>query len=297
MSPSVTPRSIDHLVLPVPDLAVARERLGKLGFTVAPAGVHPFGTTNCCVYLADGTYLEPLAVADEKAQYEAARHANVFAARDIAYRYRRGDNGFSAVAFGTDDAAADHASFTEGGFSAGPFLDFSRPFVDAAGKSDTAAFRLAFAADLRAPDCFFFTCERVGVPKIDRSALQRHENGTVRLVAIVLAAPEIFSFGPIARMVSGTEKLAHFDDHGFVVRAANANMEMTSNQEIRHRFGQLSSGDRGLEARAIVFGVPDLTATKSYLLSRDIDCEKYRGRVIVLPAPGQGTIFAFEELQ
>src|SRR5690348_9960814 len=101
MSPSDEGRSLDHLVLPVPSLATARQRLAELGFTVAPEGVHPFGTANCCVYLADGTFLEPLAVADADAQGEAAIRGNVFAARDIAYRFRRGENGFSAVVFGT----------------------------------------------------------------------------------------------------------------------------------------------------------------------------------------------------
>ena len=51
------PRALDHLVLPTTSLAVARDRLTTLGFTVAPDGVHPFGTVNCCIYLADGTFL------------------------------------------------------------------------------------------------------------------------------------------------------------------------------------------------------------------------------------------------
>ena len=55
------PRAIDHLVLPTDSLGVARARLSALGFTVAPDAQHPFGTGNCCVYLQDGTYLEPLA--------------------------------------------------------------------------------------------------------------------------------------------------------------------------------------------------------------------------------------------
>ncbi|TIX38964.1 MAG: VOC family protein, partial [Mesorhizobium sp.] len=58
------PHPLDHLVLPTASLDVARARLTLLGFTVAPTGIHPFGTENCCVFLTDGTYLEPLAVAD-----------------------------------------------------------------------------------------------------------------------------------------------------------------------------------------------------------------------------------------
>jgi hypothetical protein len=289
------PRPIDHVVLPTAKLATARTRLTKLGFTVAPEGTHPFGTKNACVYFSDGTFLEPLAEGDERRQIEAVRQGNVFAARDFAYRFRRGEEGFSAVVFGTEDAEADHAAFVEQGVSAGPVLEFSRDFVDAEGRKDKASFRLAFAADLRAPDCFFFTCQRVGVPNVDRTALQRHENGTVRLKAVVLAAPDPSSFGHLIRTVSGCE-IDSFHDNRFSFPAANGRVEMVTNQTLHENYGTLSVNDRGLQARAIVFGVADLKATQSYLRSKGLDCEKHRGRVIVPPAPGQGAIFAFEAL-
>jgi hypothetical protein len=187
-------RSVDHCVLPTADLAVARKRLTSLGFTVAPNGLHPFGTENCCVYFSDGTFLEPLAVADPVKAGIASMRGNVFTARDAAFRYRLGEEGFSALVFGTQDAAADHREFTRAGVSAGRILTFSRPFIDAAGGSDTASFELAFAADLRAPDAFFFTCERVNAPAVDRSALQKHQNGVRRIKAIVLEAPEPMDF-------------------------------------------------------------------------------------------------------
>ena len=57
-------RALDHLVLPVPSLELARAHLDALGFTIAPQGTHPFGTINACVFFADGTFLEPLAVGD-----------------------------------------------------------------------------------------------------------------------------------------------------------------------------------------------------------------------------------------
>jgi hypothetical protein len=71
---------------------------------------------------------------------------------------------------------------------------------------------------------------------------------------------------------------------------------MVTNQTLHENYGTLSVNDRGLQARAIVFGVADLKATQSYLRSKGLDCEKHRGRVIVPPAPGQGAIFAFEAL-
>lgn len=65
------PYSVDHLVLPVEVIGVAVKRLVSLGFTVAPEALHPFGTQNACVFFADGTYLEPLAIADP-AKYNAS---------------------------------------------------------------------------------------------------------------------------------------------------------------------------------------------------------------------------------
>ena len=100
---------IDHLVLPVTDIDLARERLGKLGFTVAPDARHPFGTENACVFFADKTYIEPLGVASVEESEVTAREGNVFTARDQAFRFRCGSEGLSAIAFATADAKHEHA--------------------------------------------------------------------------------------------------------------------------------------------------------------------------------------------
>ena len=60
------PHLLDHLVLPTVNIAMARERLGRLGFTVAPDARHPFGTENACVFFADKTYLEGLYHMDKR---------------------------------------------------------------------------------------------------------------------------------------------------------------------------------------------------------------------------------------
>jgi hypothetical protein len=96
------PRPLDHLVLPVEDLETTRARHAALGFTVAADARHPFGTENACVFFADGSYLEPLAVASREECEQAARDGNVFVARDQAHRFRLGDTGFSAVVVGSE---------------------------------------------------------------------------------------------------------------------------------------------------------------------------------------------------
>ena len=153
---TLSPHPLDHLVLPTVNLASARERLGKLGFTVAPDARHPFGTENACIFFADKTYLEPLAVASHEQCEESVGEGNVFVARDQAYRFRLGEDGFSAVVFGTEDAVVDDERFRARTISAGRMLDFSRPMKMPDGTETVAGFRLAFAADLRAPDFLAF---------------------------------------------------------------------------------------------------------------------------------------------
>jgi len=287
------PRPIDHCVLPVEKLDVARQRLTALGFTVAPKGVHPFGTENACVYFDDGTFLEPLAQADDRAERHARMDGNMFAARDLAFRYRQGEEGFSALVFGTEDAGADHAEFVEAGFSGGEMLDFSRDFTDASGNTDKASFRLAFAADWRAPDCFFFTCQRINAPKVDRSALQRHANGVARIKGIVLAAPRGGAFADFVMVASNVGLTAA--DRVIRIEAANATLELLDGPEMKKRFGVSLPADPGLRLQVIRFGVRQLQETEALLRRNGIGYDKRHGRVIVHPAPGQGAIFAFEE--
>jgi len=277
-------RPLDHCVLPTADLAIARARLAAMGFTVAPDAVHPFGTANCCVFFADGTYLEPLAVVDPAKAAAASRGGNVFTARDAAYRDCVGEEGFSGLVFGTNDADADHRDFSRSGISAGAQLAFSRPFVDASGHEDTASFKLAFAAASRSPDAFFFTCERVNAPSVDRSALQRHANGVRRIKAVVLEARDPSGFGDFLQHVTGVAPIGTPD--GLCFRVANG--------EVLVRLSQKSPSGPGLRLADIVFGVDDISQVAMLLAGAGIAFDKDPGRITVAPGAGQGAAFVFD---
>lgn len=282
---------LDHLVLPTCDLETAHARLAVLGFTVAPQGTHPFGTINRCIYFADGTFMEPLAVGDAGAARHASAGGNVFVGRDRSFRARNGDEGFSALVFGTDDADADHARYAAMGISAGRRLDFSRPFTDASGRQDTASFRLAFAAATDMEDSFVFTCQRVNAPKVDRAALQVHRNGVVRIREVAGVADD-----PAARL-------------RFLAQAANAPAAATSETRLALPNATVSLHDpAGFERRfhipaqpstlrfsVIVFGVEDIEPVKALLAAGNISHHLRDDRVIVPSAAGQGAAFAFEE--
>ncbi|MDH4984566.1 VOC family protein [Aminobacter anthyllidis] len=280
-SPSESPRPLDHVVLPTADLALARRRLAALGFNVSPQGTHPFGTINCCVYLSDGTFLEPLAIGDKAAADKAIVEGNEFVARDRLFRDAHGDEGFSAVVFGTDDADSDHSEFVAAGVSAGSRLDFSRPFVDASGKSDQASFRLAFAAQPNAvADAFFFTCQRANAPAVDRSALQAHANGARRVLAVELAAGDVEAAGKLLATVARSKA------DGAGVPLANARLSIRN-----------VPNAGGVRLETMVFAVDSLAATRALLVEHAIEHDLDGNRLVVPPAPGQGATFIFEDLK
>ena len=289
------PRRLDHLVLPTAALDGARHRLSDLGFTVAPTAEHPFGTENACVYFADGTYLEPLAVGHREACEAAARAGNVFLRHDQAFRFRRGEEGFSTLAMSTADAAQDRSAFAAAGLSAGENLSFSRPYVTRAGTQAEARFELAFAADLRAPDASFFTCQRVLPLDIDRSALQRHANGVVGIRQVVLSErnPSDFQY-LLQEVINQREVSAH--SFGIDLEAENAEVTVLNAAGLRGFFGlEDDSGERGVRLCAIVFATTIFDLLEQRFRQARIGFERVGQRLVVPAARGQGAVFAFEQ--
>ncbi|TCD13128.1 VOC family protein [Oricola cellulosilytica] len=288
-------RTIDHVVLPAVDLETARNRLTALGFTVAPDGRHPFGTENACVYFPDGTFLEPLAVAQREDCEASAREGNVFTARDQAFRFRNGEDGFSAVAFATEDAKGDHDIFARSGVSAGELLAFSRAVVTRKGEAGQARFLLAFAADLRSPDAFFFTCERLKVPEVDYTALETHPNGATRLVEVVLSEQNPTDFQYFLQCVSGN-RTTEAHSFGLEVETSRRKLNVMTPEGLRVHFGvSRKSVERGLRFEGLVLSVPSLDAAKRVLDENEVSYRSSSIDIIVDVAPGQGSFIAFRE--
>ncbi|MDQ0135268.1 hypothetical protein J2T08_003189 [Neorhizobium galegae] len=287
-------RPIDHLVLPVAGLAAARSRLTKLGFTVAPDAFHPFGTANACVFFSDGSYLEPLALANRRHASAAAKRGNVFTARDLAFRKGRDRQGFSALVVATGDAMADHARFKMRGVSAGDVLEFSRGMTLADGSETQASFRLAFAGDDRAPDFLMFSCQRINPLPADRDELERHSNAVMGLSEIILSASAPSDFAALAEQVLMTK--AKQEAASLELAAANARIRILQDHELEAEFALPSApGAEGLRGRLIIFKTADLAVTEITLAANDVAFVRREGRVLVSAAPGQGVLFGFEE--
>jgi len=295
MTELTSPRILDHLVLPVADIDEARARYSQLGFTVAPNGVHPFGTENCCVFFADGTFLEPLGIAHRETCEAHAREGNTFVRNDQTYRFRRGIEGFSHMVLKSDDARADDKLYREKGLSGGPMVPFSRAFETPEGETGEVSFELAFAADPRAPDAGFFTCQVKNAPNVDRSALQSHANGVVGLKEVILSEVNPTDFQYFFQTFLNQREM-DVDSFGMSFDIQGSRVSVFSPDGMRTFFHMdAERKERGLRFAAVVLQVADLATLCARLNVTKIKFEERAGKVFVGPSAGQGLTLIFEE--
>ncbi|MGI9351323.1 MAG: VOC family protein [Rhizobiaceae bacterium] len=282
----LTPRNLDHLVLPVPDLETARSRYLRLGFTVAPDGSHKFGTENSCIKFADGTFIEPLAIRHRETVEANAKKGNNFLRRDAAYRFRNGDNGFWGIALGSENTAKDRKILKKAGYNTGKLVQVKRTGVHA---------RLAFALDERAPDFSIFLCQdMIDMPPAD-PALVVHPNGVVGIAGVTLYEhlPEDFQY--YIQTASG-ERRARSHSFGMDVKLPNATIRILNADGMKAYYGKTEIPSvRGLRAMAFDLAVENLAETEVLLKKNRIKTRKTGTRLIVDPADGQGAIIAFVE--
>lgn len=202
-------RGIDHVVLCARNLEAARRTFTRLGFTLTPHAVHPWGTGNSLIQL-HGNFIQLLTV-DDPAKIPAPRPGE-FSFGAYIDRFLRRREGGSMLAFAGDDARRDRDEFANAGLTTYAPFDFSRRARLPDGDEVTVAFSLAFVTDERMPEVALFTCQQHAPQYFWRPEYQRHANGAIALTEAIMVAEqpsalaEFFArlHGPAA--VQATEK-------------------------------------------------------------------------------------------
>lgn len=289
------PTTIDHLVLPVRDLDLARARYEALGFSVAPDAQHPFGTENACIFLADGTYLEPLGVADRTLAEIESRKGNPFLRRDQSYRFRVDEEGLSMVAMRSHDAAADLQAYREGGFAFGDVFPFSRLAETPDGPVEIGV-KLAFAVDDRAPDAAFFACQRMNMEALWSAERTSHANGVTGLSAVLMSEENPTDFQYLLQSATGMRDFAS-SSNGLSFHMDGADIFCFTPNAMQQLFAiPTSRVERGVRFEGAVFTCHSVQQLRSKLDANGIECFDHLGRLVVPAAPGQGVPFIFEEV-
>jgi len=182
-------RGIDHLVLPVSDLDVARQSYERLGFTCTPDAYHPFGTKNFLVQL-QGSFLEILAVHDRGIFPAPGPEDFSFPRFNDGFLARNGE-GFSMLVMDSNDPGTDRADFMDAGLNVHAPFSFGRVAVLPDGTQANVGFELTFVTDTGMPDCGFFTCHQVHPPELFwKPDYQRHANTARSIKTVVLAGED-----------------------------------------------------------------------------------------------------------
>lgn len=291
---NTAPTTIDHLVLPVRDLDLARARYDALGFRVASDAQHPFGTENACVFLQDGTYLEPLGIADRTLVEIEGRKGNPFLRRDQAYRFRVDDEGLSMVAMQSENAAADLKAYSGLGFAFGELFPFSRSAETAYGSVEIGV-KLAFAADDRAPDAAFFACQRINMDSLWSAERTAHKNGVTGLSAVLMSEENPTDFQYLLQAATRMRDFAS-SSNGLSFHMDGADIFCFTPTALQQLFAiPASRSERGVRFEGAVFTCGSVRELKTQLVAGDIECFEHLGRLVVPAAPGQGVPFIFEE--
>jgi len=284
------PRRIDHLVICTHDLAQAEQSLRRLGFTLTPTGVHPFGTSNRLA-LFETNFLELLAVTDPAAVPPAAPGRFSFAAHNQTFL--AAGEGMSMLVLHSVDAHADARRFAAAGIGAYAPFDFGRDAALPDGGTAPVQFSLAFATDPAMPGIAFFTCQQHHAPDLFwKPDYQRHRNGALRVIEVVMSAPE-----PAAHRVfleRLTESAAELAPGRLTVGDARDRVTMLGPSEFARR---LLGSARSDSARfcAARLEVGDLDATRRELQRNGIDVQVNDGVLVTPPAAAHGLALEFVE--
>jgi len=284
------PRRLDHLVICVHDLEQAAQDWRKLGFNLTPTGVHPFGTSNRLAQFADN-FLEVLAVTDEASVPETTQGHFSFAAHNRDFLKRA--EGMSMLVLHSTDAHADAARFRAEHIGDYAPFDFGRDAVLPDGGTARVAFSLAFATDPAMPGIAFFTCQQRHPPELFwKPAYQRHPNGALRVIEVVMSAAEPAAHRDfLARLMEGTAELA---PGRLTVGDGGNRITVIDPAEMARRLPGVAVGTspRFCAAR---LAVADLDTTRRALNENGIGFEMIDTVLLVPPAAAHGLALEFVE--
>jgi hypothetical protein len=284
------PRRIDHLVICVRDLAQAALNWRALGFTLTPVGVHPFGTSNRLAMFANN-FLELLAVTDAAAIPAAAPGRFSFAAHNRSFLAAA--EGMSMLAWHSTDAHADAARFKASDVGACAPFDFGRDAVLPDGATARIEFSLAFAIDPAMPGIAFFTCQQRHPPELFwKPDYQRHPNGALRVIEVVMSAPEPAAHQDFLERI--TESAAELAPGRLTVGEAGDRITVLSPLEIARRLSGLAA-DGPPRFCAARLAVADLDATKRELQRNAVDFQINGAVLLIAPAASHGLALEFVE--
>ena len=274
---------IDHCVILVRDLEVARERMSALGFTVTPRGVHSphMGTANHCIMLRQA-YFEVLSVINP----------TEFNARWREKLARR--EGLDAVPLRSDNVDTARASLVARGLDLPEPIDFSRP-VDLPDGPSEAAFRLVMIPEAHTPHITMFAIQHFTPETVWYPDYLNHPNGASGVRGVTGVHDDPASVAPAYERIFGAAAVTTTDAKVRINTGAGEIIFLTP-AGFAARFNDIAEDPaaRAPYLAALSISVDDRTATASCLDDRNLSYSELRnGNLCVAPENACGTLIEF----
>ncbi len=248
---------IDHVVVVVHDLDLARDTFVRMGFTVTPRGHHTIGSQNHCVMLGRD-YVELL----------ASPAANPHPARQYYTDFARAGEGLAAIALQSRSAKGAYTELLWAGFDPTDPLELARP-VELPGGARDAKFRITQLAPGATPGGRVFVCEHLTRELVWRPEHQRHANGATELAAIAVLCDDV------AQAAKPYERLfdvkAQAIAEGLLVATGGAPLAFVTSASLAKRLPDVWVSARPTPLMAVLFvRVGDRNAAAAALAARGL---------------------------
>jgi len=268
---------IDHVLIGVRDLQVARSDYERLGFTLTPRGSHiGWGTANYCIMFARD-YLELLGIVDARAE---TNNLDKF----LAVR-----EGLMGVAFATGDAAAAAEELRARGIAArGPEALARR--LELAEGTVLPRFSLVRTPPEATPGLSAFLCQHLAPELLRRPEWLAHPNGAESILAVAAIVERPAELAASYARLLGREAIAA-EAGRLVVRAGAQRIEFMTAGD----FAEQGKGRRPLPGIAppylvsMTLGVRDLAAAAGCLAGNGVaHGREVDGAILVRPEEARG---------
>ncbi len=228
---------LDHAVIAVRDLDAASQTFARMGFTLAPRGLHSTGSSNHNIMLGSD-YFELLTVPD----------ANPLQA--YFHEFQRRHEGLAALALTGTDVAAALPVLAEQGFEPSMPKDFSRAVAQGS-RTGTARFRLTNIASHTTPGAQVFICQHFTRDLVWLPELQRHANRATGLAAVAFVADNVAYLAGVYGRIFGAwpERI----DEGLKVATGGAPLAFCTRQALQQRLREVVLPERPLPHAAALF--------------------------------------------
>lgn len=251
---------IDHPLIAVHDMALARSRLASIGFNMTTVGKHPWGTsTSLAIFndcLLEVVSIYDAALIDEKAagEFKFGRHV---------HEHLLEREGVALSALHSTDSIQDAEKAQCAGWSLSGHLEFGRDVVLPDGTSDRTKTSLALLPNSAFPRLSFFLCQQHRRDLVEVSEWMTHANGAYGICGITIKTShdELKALQNYLEAVYGN---ASSTAHGFTMQTPNGYIKVLLDSDISTELGALPKAvmdDKQASIIAMEFLVKDIQIT------------------------------------